>query len=144
MIDEPLHRKANWNEEGSTWLTLSDGQQWALPRPYIAIIPEFKGGVPTHTWTYLGYSPQIDRNLEAIGQAKDLLEVIIRTVALAAQLLLHQYELSDEELSQVLVYRADDPASDEMLKAVVNIATGGLVDYGGRGVLDDPKPQPAG
>lgn len=143
-VIERRHRLDCWNEDRGTWVELSDGQRWLLPRPYLTLNPVFKDGEPTHTWMFYSYPPDLQNVLDRITAATNTDELVLATVALGAMQLRANYRLTDQELGQVLCYRVGDPASQEMLREFINVATGGLVSHGGQGVLDDPKRQSAG
>lgn len=140
MIDEKAHRREEWNEDQSTWVKLSDGQEWALPRPRLTMIPEFKDGSPIHLWHFYSYPAEIQETFEKIGQSEQLEVSLLAAIALGGKLLLANYELTDEELSVVFRYRFGEESSEHMLHEIIDMATGGLVSYAGRGVLLDPKP----
>jgi hypothetical protein len=144
MIDEANYRLESFKEDRCTWVTFSDGGRWALARPYLTVHPMITQGVPTGSWNYFSYGNELDAHLEAISQTDDLVITIIRTVALASLLLRQSYDIPDEVLAQIVLYRVNDPTSTQLLRDVINVATGGLFELDGRGVLDDPKPQPGG
>jgi hypothetical protein len=139
VIDETKCRRDNWDEDQSTWVMLSNGQQWALKRPWLTIHPIFTNGEPTGHWSFYGYGAELDRLLESIGKEEGIVPFVIRTMALLSKLLRLQYDLDDEQLAEVCVYHAGDPESDRMLRDTINVATGNLMSYAGRGVLLDPK-----
>jgi hypothetical protein len=138
LFDEANYRRENFSLEHSTPLVLSDGGTWYFPRPVIAIHPTFRQGKPTgEHWEFFEYGAELDDLIASIGQTEDHVERVVRIMALAAKLLLHHYDLPDDVLAKILVFR-DDDASLSLLRTVINIATGNLVSHGGRGVLDDP------
>lgn len=144
MIDEPSKRRPGLDPEACTPVVMSDGQVWFLPRPYLTFTPIFRDGRPAGTWRWLSYGPPIDELIAAVGAAEKVPEFVLAVVCLGAFMLRRNYELEDEELAEVLVYRDGDPESVRIARELCNVATGGLLDYGGEGVLDDPKAPPAG
>ena len=144
MVDESSHRKEDFNEDWSVPIVLSDGQTWYFPRPFLALTPVFENGKADDAWKFYSYNSEIDSLLDRIGQSDDIRFTMLAAVSLGALLLRRNYELSDAELSQIFVYRYPDKSSNEMLRQIIDTATGGLFSYAGRGVLDDPKLQSAG
>ena len=144
MVIEPSKRRETIDLENSEPIVMADGQTWWLPKPLLILTPVFENGKPVNHWNCFRYGTELDQVLEMIPAAQDNAQAVVITIGLAAKLLLHNYDLTDEELSQVLFYRIGDPDSDRILRDVIDVATGGLFKHGGRGVLDDPKPPSAG
>jgi len=141
---EADRRREGFDPDRSRPVVLSDGKEWFLPRPYIAINAIWEDGKPVGSYRSLRYGPEIDGLLRAISEADSVDASIVLVLALGAMLLDVNYELSDEDLAEVLVYQIDDPTFDQIVREILDVATGGLFQIGGRGVLDDPKPQSSG
>lgn len=124
MLLESLKRREGFDAGRSHPVVLSDGQTWLLPKPWIAIHPVFRDGRPVDEWRCLTYGPELDALIERIKDSDDLVEQVTAGVALAALLLTRNYDLTDDELAEVLVYRAGDPASRAMLESVLDVVTG--------------------
>jgi hypothetical protein len=123
MIDEESRRREEF-QEASTWVTLADGQRWAIPKPYLAIFPTFRDGLAVESFQHLTYGPHIDAMMEAIRECEDLEGRLLKVLTMGAYLLHRNYDLSDAELEELFVYRLDDPASAEMVGAILDVAAG--------------------
>lgn len=124
MIDERSRRREEFAEEYSVPIVLADGQAWRFPKPWLAIRPIFRDGVPVDRWRWPTYGPELDTLVEAIGEVEDPVDQIVTVMALGAFLLLRQYSLSDAELESLFVYRPGEEASREMVEAIIATATG--------------------
>lgn len=123
MTPEALKRRDDLDEVRSVPVVMADGQTWLLPKPWVAVHPVFKDGRPVDDWKCLTYGPELDALVENVAEAEGIASVLAG-VALAAHLLRRNYDLSDDELAEVLVYRCGDPASQAMLRTVFDVATG--------------------
>ncbi len=127
MISETTLRKANFDEKHSSPITLSDGQTWYLPKPWVEVRPVFKDGKAVTTYTVLTVGPELDDLVEAIADAETTKAQVAGAASLAAHLLRHHYDLRDEDLDQLLRFRISDPASLAWVNGVIEIATGQFV-----------------
>lgn len=139
MIDETTRRLPEWSEH-SVWITLADGNQYAFPKPWLEIRGHFSAGKPTGLSARTTFGPELDEGVELIHQAESNHDLIIATLTLGAFLLRLQYDLSDEELQDLLAFRfADENLTEQSLDMVREIAavamgTGGSQDFrGGNG-----------
>ena len=67
---------------------------------------------------------ELDLLLEAIGASDDVTFNISAIATLGAELLRWHYDLGDDDLDELLVFRPADPASFDSGPTVVEIATG--------------------
>jgi hypothetical protein len=72
----------------------------------------------------LTYGPDLDELVDTIGECRDNAALLIGAASLGAFLLLHNYDLSDEDLDRLFAVRVGDPASWDWAKAVIDVATG--------------------
>ena len=124
MLDETAKRKPNFDAANSVPVVLADGQAWAVPKPWLEIRPVFRDGRAASAWPAYSYGPDLDRLVERVAEAELFTNQVAAVATLAAELLRHQYELSDPDLDQLLAYRRDDPVSIEWTGQVIEIATG--------------------
>ncbi|WP_165072123.1 hypothetical protein [Paludisphaera rhizosphaerae] len=123
---------------------LADGWEWYIPRPMMEIVPIFEGGKAVDSARGITCGPEIDVLLEAIAAETNHVRQVLAVLTLGAFLLQRNYDLSDDELRRLLVFRPGDEASESMLRGIVEVATGKLNALFGRGALSDPKGRAAG
>ena len=121
---EASRRKPDVDLDICTPIMLADGQEWWLPRPWLEIVPHFENGKAVARSKLFTCGPELDLLLEAIGQEEDPAKEILATLTLGGFLLLRNYDLADEDLERLFVYRPRDPVSQEMLRSIINVATG--------------------
>ena len=124
MLSEPEKRKPNFDERNSVPVVLADGQSWFVPKPWFEVRPVFRRGKPVGSYLVPTSGPELDGLVSAISDCDDWIEQIVAVASLAAHLLTFNYELQDDDLDQLLAYRAADPASAEWVRDVIDIATG--------------------
>lgn len=137
---EQYRRLPDWEEDNGTWVKLADDQSWSLARPWLEIVPHFKDGKAVDRSKLLTCGPELDLLLESIANEEDPAREILSVMSLGAFLLLRRYSVTDEELERLFVYRPRDPASHNMVRSILDVATGGA---GLRG-LTGPKAYAAG
>lgn len=124
MLDETAKRRPGFLEGDSVRVELADGQRWAFPRPYLEIRPKFVDGVATTSYRALSYSRTTDDLLAMLADADGFMQTASIVATIAGILLRMNYDLVDDELDQILAYRADDPTSAAWVGTVVEIAMG--------------------
>jgi len=123
-MTEASKRKDNVDEANSVPVVLADGQTWWLPKPWLEIRPVFRGGKVVSTYDVVTCGPDLDEMIEAISEAETITAQVVGAASLAAHLLRFHYDLTDEDLDQLLRFRLSDPASLDWVKAVIEVATG--------------------
>jgi hypothetical protein len=103
---------------------LSDGNTWLLPKPWISLRPAFRAGKAIAAFSGLTYGPELDGLIVAIKEAEDFVDQILATMSLGAFLVRRNYDLDDRQLESLFVYRSDDPESEEMIRVIIETATG--------------------
>ncbi len=112
MLDEPALRRPAFRE--GPRIALADGQQWTFPRPWLRLYPVRGqdgaitiGGGP-------GYGPAyedlVDRLVES--DPTDTAGRLGLQLAMAAHLLLLNYQLADSDLRRLLVIDLADPTCE--------------------------------
>jgi hypothetical protein len=124
MLSELQKRKPDLAEHDSVRVTFADGQGWLIPTPWLVFHPVFENGVATHCYRSLGYGAPIDDLVAMIAGLDDFDVIASASATLAGCLLRLQYNLTDDELDQLLAIRADDVESSAWMTTVVEIATG--------------------
>ena len=137
---EQSRRKPDVDIELCTPITLADGQEWYFPRPWLEIVPVFENGKAIDRNRMLTCGPELDYLLEKIATEEDPAGEIMATMTLGGFLLLRNYDLADDELSLLFVYRPNDPASQDMIRSIIDAATGGI----GLPGIENPKACAAG
>jgi hypothetical protein len=124
VIDEQAKRKPNFDERNAAPVVLADGQTWHVPKPWLEIRPVFRGGKAAAAYRVLTCGPELDDLVEALSESNELDGQVVAVASLAAYLLRWHYELTDDELDQLLAFRCSDDRSLQWLRDVVAIATG--------------------
>jgi hypothetical protein len=132
MIDELAKRKENFDELNSVRVRLADGQEWAVPKPWLEIRPVFRDGRSVGNYATFSYGPELEGLVEAMADCESRSAQLVAVASLAAYLLGQQYDLVDGELDQLLAFRPDDPTSAEWVERVMEIATGNSGPKAGR------------
>jgi hypothetical protein len=131
MIDEKARRKAEFVEGYP--VMLADGQEWWMPKPKFRFKPKFVNGRVEMTGGAT-FGPESDSELEILygvvdAEAGEFLRV---KFALAVRLLRVNYELTDDEVADLVVLEPGDAASEARWEAMTNALMG-----------NSPKPSPA-
>lgn len=149
---EHYRRRPDVDLEGCVPVRLADNQEWFFPRPILELRPRFTAKADpstgyltreelqvTHLNPYVTHGKELDGLIEAIGQAEPGDELIMAVLRLGGDLLLRNYDLTDDELQQLFRFRVDEQKSETMLDAIIDVATGRL-----RGAVANPKLPGAG
>lgn len=133
---EQYRRKADLDISRCIAVRLADGQDWYFPRPMLELRPRFDGAKPVALTKHVTWGEELDAMVQEIATAEPGEALILAVLRLGGDLLLRNYDLLQGELERLFRYRVNDPTgqSDEMLKAVIDVATGRLMGYG-----SDPK-----
>ena len=119
---------------GGTPITLGDGQEWTLPRPRLSLVPEVvEGRVRFADKMRHGFGPEYDDLVDAFVESEEGLPQMNALLALAANLLLANYDLNPASLVELLPRRLGDEANTEMWRTIRDLAIGIA-----------PKPTPVG
>lgn len=121
---EAARRRESLDVPRSVPVKMGDGVEWLLPKPWVEVHPVFENGKPVDRWLVFTYGPELDALVKAISEAEDAGVRILAAVGLGAHLLLRNYDLSDDELATVLVFRSGDPESEAMVRGILDVATG--------------------
>lgn len=119
MLDEKALRRPNFDELNSAPVVLADGQTWSLPKPVLIVRPVFRGGRAVDSVPVLTCGPEFTERKDAVFAAEG--EAIIPAGAdLAAYMLLRHYDLSDDQLGELLGF----DAGAGWLREVMAVANG--------------------
>ena len=124
MIDERAKRKDNFDGRNSAPVVFGDGQTWFVPKPWLEVRPTFRKGKAVASYAVPTYGPEIDALIDAIGECERLDDQVTAGASLAAYLLGFQYELTDADLDQILVFRLALEEPMAWVREVIAIATG--------------------
>src|ERR1019366_2671183 len=103
-LDEKSLRKPAFDEATSAPISLADGQDWLLPKPWLEVRPIFRGGRSVDTLPVMTCGPEFDGLKQAVQDAEGD-AVIAAGATLAAHMLLTNYALNDDQLSSLLAFR---------------------------------------
>ena len=124
MLDETAKRKPNFDAANSVPVRLADGQDWQVPKPWLEVRPVFRGGRAERAYPVPTCGPELDALIDAVSESDEPAVWFSAIATLAARLLGYQYDLSDDDLDQLLRFRVSDPDSGQWLRDVMRIATG--------------------
>lgn len=113
-LDEAALRRPEWTE--GTKVRLCDGQEWTFPRPVIGFTPVRKDGV----WTAEQRPPYGDEfqaeKTAYLAMPRDTMDQYVawvgKRINLAAELLYRNYDLTDDQLVELLDMSDDDQCID--------------------------------
>jgi hypothetical protein len=131
MLDEKELRKPTFSE-GHT-VTLADGQKWTFPKPRIRLVPKIVDG-KVEIGGGATFGPEYDDRLDALFGTREVdpTERLRLQFEVAVRLLQSNYDLRDEDVSQLIVLELGDQASDERWEQLTDVLLGNA-----------PKPSPA-
>lgn len=123
-LDEKALRRPTWVE--GVPVTLWDGQVWHLPRPTLAgFYPRRSKDGLVEAQVGYSFGPDYDYLLDEVLDATEVQEQVGALMAVAAHLLITNYDLPDEALPRLLYYafdgqprREDNRAMWEAIQAV--------------------------
>lgn len=143
---ERFRRRADFDPDDglSTPVRLADGNEWSLPRPWLELVPVFRGGKAVDRARVLTCGDELDELVRAIAEGEPGVPQVLAVLTLGATLLLRNYDLDDAELARLFTFRPGEPESEAMLRSIIDVATGRVAHLFGRGGLLDPKPPAAG
>ena len=123
MLDERALRKPEFSE--GDWAELADGQRWNFPRPRLRFRPKFVDG-KVDVGGGRTFGPEYDESLSLILGTKEAepFEVVTAKFDMAIRLLRSNYNLSDDEVCDLLVLETEDPTSVGRFHAVSDILAG--------------------
>jgi hypothetical protein len=122
-IDEATRRRTGFT--AGLAVTLADGQEWIFPVPRLRVTPRRSGA---------GFVARVNR--AGLPDYEGWVAVIVGDIPVdpeeawsirmtaAATLLLSNYELSDDELAELLVWESDDAASQERWEQITDAILG--------------------
>lgn len=109
--------------QGGIPVTLADGNEWLLPRPRLYVYPKFVDGKPQLA-RGCEWGPDYLALLDAAREARNGDDFLLAQFALAIDLLRRNYDLSDDELAELLRTETDGEASQQMWEEVSAVAAG--------------------
>lgn len=115
-------------EEG-TPVKLADGQEWQFPKPRVRLVPANND----QGWKTVLVRPDggvfvgLMSKYEALGEDSTIASMASLELAVAKHLLLANYELSEDQVGQLLQFGYDekaDPEGSEIRQAVMGVVFG--------------------
>lgn len=113
-------------------VVLADGQAWQFPRPMVRWRKVYREDVPVLEGRS-SFGPEFDAAKERYVAGTTLREVGLASIDLAEVMLLRNYDLSRDELADLLPYTDEDGELGETWKSIYQVAYGIA-----------PKPSPGG
>lgn len=122
-VDLPLSESARRRPDfaGGIPVKLENGEEWAFPRPLIAIRPDFTGVKPSLTT----WGAEFD-DLVAIP-TETLMDVAQKWFRIARLMLRRNYILDDKDLQILFEYRPADDENQLAWGTIMNVAYGNEV-----------------
>jgi hypothetical protein len=122
VLSELSRRRLDFDATDTASVVLGDGQTWYLPKPVLRLKPIFRGGKVVESQV-VTTDPQFNVLRQAVSDAGDT--VAFNVIAeLAAYLLSKNYNLSDDDLSEILAYDTATEAGAGWPTAVMDVAWG--------------------
>lgn len=114
-------------------IRLGDGQLWHVPRPRVRIRPVRDESGAMQLRGLFTFGDAYNAKFEAFAAARSGWEEKTALLDLAFDLLARNYDLTDDELTALLSWDADDPEAEVRLEALGAVVAG-----------ERPKPSPGG
>ncbi len=126
MFNEKDLRKQNVDPENCIPVVLADGQPWLFPRVWLSLRPVFKGGKATEMRLTSSIGTEFDAMKQAVEDAALSEEGNwpLAAANLAAFLLEKNYDITDEALSEILVFPTSGEHAYELLRTIMDVAHG--------------------
>ena len=126
MIDEKSKRKDNFDEANSVPIVLADGQAWHFEKPWVRLKPlkrrvKFAGGKMSSLRLETD-DPDFDRLRSALFDSSESFYGPL--CDMAAFLLLRQYNLTDEELSDLIVFEEATENGNPWIAELIGVVAG--------------------
>ncbi len=125
-MNESEFRKPSFDLENTVPVVLADNQAWHFPRIWFVLRPAFSGGRATGTNLTSSIGTELDDLIKAVeaAAAKGDGSWPTETASLAAYMLSKTYDLTDEMLSELLVFPASGEHAYELLREILDVARG--------------------
>jgi hypothetical protein len=123
MLDEKALRKPSWDEASGEWVTLTDGQQWLFPKPWVDVYPKFVDGVPV-LGSETNFGPEFDAKLKAAKDATSDDDFCLTVFVLAMDMLGRNYTLAEADYSALVRWRRGSAMGESIISAAYGIAQG--------------------
>lgn len=124
MLDEVALRKPGFQE--GIKVKLCDGQEWTFPKVRLRLVPKINTEGDIKLETKRDYATDVQKFLEyeVDDENFDFMDWMTRRFAAAAKLLLVNYDLTGQQLAEVLYWEADSDESDDRWKLVDHAVLG--------------------
>jgi hypothetical protein len=129
MIDEKQHRRPTFDQANSAPVVLADGQTWWLPKPFLRLRPKFSGGRAAGYGPLTTSDPIWNELRQAVNDAGEA-DTLSTIASLGAYMLCRNYDLNDDELTDLFAWDANQSWAHEVL-VVANGRTGPKAGSGG-------------
>ncbi len=121
-LDEPSRRRPDFVE--GVPIKLNGGQEWQVPKPQVRIRPKIEGGKVVAVSGSFTFGDGYDRQLEAFHAAEDGNAQSVALLGLAVDLLARNYDLTDDEYSDLLTFVVGEEAGDAMRHELMEVVLG--------------------
>ncbi len=135
LLNETNLRKPDF--EDGVRVTLSDGQDWTIPKPRFVFYPRFDSDGNVTVGARVRFRDDIDFEVENFVGSNDPYAEIRYRFEVMFKLLRSNYDLSDENLSDLLAVNLSDPVSAANWRRIDRILCGMPIE------ADEPASQPA-
>lgn len=109
---------------GGEPVRLADGQFWTVPRPRVRIRPVRDEAGVMQLRGLFTFGDAYDAKFQAFSAARTRSEEWTALLDLVFDLMKRNYDLTDDELTDLLSWDVDDPAADERMEQLGAIVAG--------------------
>jgi hypothetical protein len=113
MLDERALRKSTFSEGHK--VVLADGQEWVFPKPRVRFKPRIAADGRVEVAGGPSFGPEYDQQLDVLFGVADVepVEQLRVKFEVAVRLLRSNYELSDQQIADLVVFEPGDEAAEE-------------------------------
>jgi hypothetical protein len=124
MLDELALRRPEFQE--GVRVKLCDGQDWTFPRVRLRLIPKLTPDGEVKTDVKRFYAADVEKFLDYEINENDFnfIDWMTKRFAAAAKLLLVNYDITGEQLAELLYWERDDDASEERWQSIDSAVLG--------------------
>jgi hypothetical protein len=135
MILESERRRDTF-QGASVPIVLADGQAWCFPKPFVQLTPRIEGGKFVDSDVSTHFGAEFDAMTATLAEADAIAASMVFPIAVF--LLRWNYDLTDAELSGLLVFRLGDDESTERFEAILAVAQGNAPKASAAGAGSQP------
>ncbi len=106
-------------------ITLEDGQDWHFPTPRVLFRPSFATGRVSESTPATDLGDDFNHALDALESSEnDNRSFLSRMFELAAIMMRYNYNITDDQLTELFAFRPGDEASQDTWRSIMGVARG--------------------